>query len=447
MKNSFCFLLAGIFSSVILVPMTSQADAPLPSNKPAYSLAPMLEKVTPAVVKINIAKDTLAPPFEQTKPPAGEKVALGSGVVIDAAQGLIVTNAHVVNQSKIIVVTLQNGRRYLAKLIGEDDGFDIAVIKIDAPGLVSIPFGDSDQLQVGDFVAAIGSPYGLTETVTSGVISALDRSEPKIEGYQSFIQTDTPINPGNSGGALVNMKGELIGINTALVTPILGNVGIGFAIPSNMVLSVAQQLVKYGKVERGILGVVAQDITTSLAEAMNFKSDKGAVITTIIPLSPASKAGLRVGDIIISLDGKTIHSSEQLRDSLGIMRPDTAIKLEVLRDGKSQILPANVGDPQKLAKQQEVPFIGGLQLQDFNELESDDTLLKGIVVTGVGETSPGALAGLEPGDIIVSANQQPVTSVHALESIAQTKPKHLLLQISRQNTGLFVVVEQDTSNG
>ncbi|MBS0351785.1 MAG: PDZ domain-containing protein, partial [Proteobacteria bacterium] len=270
---------------------------------------------------------------------------------------------------------------------------------------------------------------------------------PKIEGYQSFIQTDTPINPGNSGGALVNMKGELVGINTALVTPILGNVGIGFAIPSNMVKSVAEQLVKYGKVERGILGVVAQDISPSLAEAMNLKSDKGAVITTIIPSSPASKAGLKVGDIILTLNEKVVHNSEQLRDSLGIMRPDTPISLQILRDGKPQTLTANVGDPLKIAKQRELPFIGGMQLQDFNELESDDSELQGVLVTGVNETSPGALAGLEPGDIIISANQKPVTNVGELKQVAQGKPKHLLLQISRQNMGLFVVVEQDNSDG
>ena len=370
-------------------------------------------------------------------------MGLGSGVIIDADQGLIVTNAHVISQTKIIVVTLQSGRRYLARTVGEDDGFDVAVLKINAPNLTAVPIGDSDQLQVGDFVAAIGSPFGLTETVTSGVISALNRSEPKIEGFQSFIQTDTPINPGNSGGALVNMKGELVGINTALVTPILGNVGIGFAIPSNMVHSIAQQLVKYGKVERGILGVVAQDITLPLASALNLKSDQGAVVTTIIPESPADKAGIKVSDIIISLDGKSIHSSEQLRNNLGMMRPGTAIKLEVSRNGKIQTLTADVGDPLKLAKQRETPFIGGLQLRDFNELESDDTLLQGVIVAGVGETSRGALAGLQPGDVITHANQQLVASVKELETVLAAKPKQLLLQVNRNNTGLFVVIEQD----
>lgn len=449
MKNSLVFWVAAAFNSVLLfAPLCSQADAAPQSNNPAYSLAPMLDKVTPAIVKITTEKSPAPQPFDENKAPPSVEVGLGSGVIVDAKQGLIITNAHVVSQAKIILVTLKNGRRYLAKPIGEDDGFDIAVIKINAPGLAEVPMGDSDQLQVGDFVAAIGSPFGLTQTVTSGVISALNRSEPKIEGYQSFIQTDTPINPGNSGGALVNMKGELIGINTALVTPLLGNVGIGFAIPSNMVKSVGQQLVKYGKVERGILGVIAQDITSSLADAMNLKSDKGAVVTTIIPASPADLAGLKIGDIILALDDKSIRSSEQMRDTLGLMRPGTPIKITVSRNGKTQTLNASVGDPLKLAKQREVPFISGLQLQDFDELESDDTLLKGVLVTGVGETSPGALAGLQPGDVIIRANQQAVQSVKELETVLQTKPKQLLLQVSRSNTGLFVVIEQDnTTNG
>ena len=213
------------------------------------------------------------------------------------------------------------------------------------------------------------------------------------------------------------MKGELVGINTALVTPVLGNVGIGFAIPSNMVANVAKQLVQYGKVERGILGVVAQDITASLADALNLKSDKGAVVTTIIPESPAAKAGIKVSDIILALNGKPIHSSEQLRDALGTMRPGSEIKLSFLRDGKDQTVNTVVGDPQKIAKQRETPFINGLQLQDFNELESNDEFLKGILITGLGETSPGALAGLQPGDVITHANQKIVTSVKELEDI------------------------------
>ncbi len=438
-KNSF-WLLSALYCVVFFLPLTGYSAEQ--TNQSAYTLAPMLNKATPGVVKVTTAKDNTLNPFEISKPRA-EEIGLGSGVIVDTAQGLIITNAHVVSKTKLIVVTLKNGRRYLAKLIGEDDGFDIAVLKINAKDLTGIPLGDSDQLQVGDFVAAIGSPFGLTETVTFGVVSALDRSEPKIEGYQSFIQTDTPINPGNSGGALVNMKGELIGINTALVSPALGNVGIGFAIPSNMVKNVAEQLIKYGKVERGILGVIAQDINSSLAVAMDLKTDRGAVITTIIPNSPADTAGLKVADIIFSLDKKPIHNAEQLRDSLGTMRPGTPIVLDVSRQGKIMSISTKVGDPAKIAKQQEVPFISGLQLQDFNELESDNRYLKGVIITGMTDTSAGALGGLMPGDVITMVNQQAINSVTDLEKIAKSQPKRLLLQVSRNNNGVFVVLEND----
>lgn len=442
MKHRIVHLLI-ITLSLVFVSMDVCAEE---TTKSMFSLAPMLQKVTPAVVKITTAKEDVLNPFDSNPKPRKEELGLGSGVIYDAAQGLIVTNAHVVTKSKIIVVTLKNGRRYIAKLIGEDDGFDIAVIKITAKDLSSIHFGDSDQLQVGDFVAAIGSPFGLTETVTSGVVSALNRSEPKIEGYQSFIQTDTPINPGNSGGALVDMKGDLVGINTALVSPAFGNVGIGFAIPSNMVKNVVEQLVKYGKMERGILGVIAQDITPALARAMELEKDLGAVVTTIIPNSPADTAGVKVADIILALNKKSIHNAEQLRDSLGTMRPGTSIELSISRQGKPMTVGATVGDPQKIAKQREVPFISGLSLQDFNELESDDHFLKGVLVTGISEVCPAALAGLMPGDIITVANQQPIQTVTELETIAKKHPKHLLLQVTRNNTGLFVVIENNEEN-
>lgn len=448
-KRLLIFVALIAFSSPLITQAQNKSSTPPPTlTKPvSYSMAPMLDKVTPAVVKLTVERESsLVPPGEEDQNrPQTKELGLGSGVIIDSQQGLIVTNAHVVSQSKIIVVTLKNGRRYIGKLIGEDDGFDVAIVKINTKNLNSIPFGDSDLLQVGDFVAAIGSPFGLTQTVTSGVISALNRSEPKIEGYQSFIQTDTSINPGNSGGALVNMKGELIGINTALVSPLLGNVGIGFAIPSNMVKSIAQQLVQYGKVSRGMLGVIAQNINPSLAQALNLKSDRGAVVTEVVPSSPAEKAGLKLADIIDTLNGKTIRSAEQLRNTLGMMRPGTPIRLTITRQGKTMTIDTKVGDPQKLSKQQELPFIGGLQLQDFNELESNGTDLKGVVVTGVGPTSAAALGGLEPGDVITHANNKVVASVGDLQKIALSKPKQLLLQISRENTALFLVIEKEDS--
>ncbi len=444
-KRFSLILFPGLISLATLFPPLAFAqNSDTPSPKPAFSLSPMLEKVTPAIVKLTIAKANVSEPFQTDNKPQSNKqeVGLGSGVIVDADHGIIVTNAHVVSRSQVILVTLKNGRSYIGNLLGEDDGFDIAVVKINAKGLTSIPFGDSDQLQVGDFVAAIGSPFGLTQTVTSGVISALNRSEPKIEGYQSFIQTDTSINPGNSGGALVNMKGEFIGMNTALVSPLVGNVGIGFAIPSNMVKSVAQQLTQYGNVSRGMLGVIAQNITPSLADALNLKSDRGAVVTQIIPNSPAEKAGLKISDIIVNLDGKNIRSSEQLRNSLAMMRPGTNITLDILRQGKSMTINSVVADPKKISKQQELPFIGGMALQNFNELESDGTYLQGVQVTGMSDVSAAALAGIEPGDVIIKANQEPVSTINDLKNIASKTSKQLLLQISRNNTGLFLVIDK-----
>ncbi len=430
--------------ALLVSPALSFSKNTDPPSKPPFSLSPMLEKVTPAVVKLTIAKANVAEPFETTKAPSNkQEVGLGSGVIVDANQGIIVTNAHVVSRSQIIVVTLKNGRSYIGTLVGEDDGFDIGVVKINAKGLNAIPFGDSDQLQVGDYVAAIGSPFGLSQTVTSGVISAINRSEPKIEGYQSFIQTDTPINPGNSGGALVNMKGEFIGMNTALVSPLVGNVGIGFAIPSNMVKSVAQQLVQYGNVTRGMLGVIAQNITPSLADALHLKSDHGAVVTQTIPNSPADKSGLKIADIILSLNGKNISSSEQIRNSLAMMRPGTNVSIDILRNGKNMTINATTVDPKTLTKQQELPFIGGMSLQNFNELESDGTVLQGVQVTGMSDISAAALAGIEPGDVIIKANQQPITSINELKNIALKTNHQLLLQISRNNTGLFLVIDKD----
>lgn len=423
------------------------------SNK-QQSLAPMLEKTTPAVVKITVETNEAKPTFsdkdldnEQAKSKKSRKrISLGSGVIINAEQGLIVTNAHVVSDGRIIIVSLKNGRQYRAKLIGEDDAVDIAILKINAKHLTSIDFGDSNQLEVGDFVIAIGSPFGLMQTVTSGIVSALNRSEPQIEGYQSFIQTDTPINPGNSGGALVNRQGQLIGINTAIVSPSFGSIGIGFAIPSNMVKSVVKQLVQYGKVERGMLGVIAQDITPPLADALKLDDEHGTIATTIIPNTPADKAGLKVADVITKINNTPIRSSAQLRNTIALMRPGTPITLTVMRQNKTLNLKTTVGNPKKILQQQQLPFIAGLRLQDFSELEGDGSTLKGVVVADVAETSAAALTGLLPGDVITKANGQTITSVDQLKKMALTKPTQLLLQVTRGNNGLFLVIEDEASD-
>ncbi len=441
-------LYIGLFAlaAIITAPIVSFAHTPaIVNNKPAASLAPMLTKVTPAVVNITVAKTTPKQPFQppalQAKKKHTAQIAVGSGVIINAKTGLIVTNAHVIQNAHIILVTLKDGRRYRAKLVGKSIGFDIAIIKIHAKNLMAIPFGDSDKLKVGDFVAAIGSPFGFTQTVTSGVISALNRSRPKIEGFQSFIQTDAPINPGNSGGALVNMKGQLIGINTALFTPIDANIGIGFSIPSNMVHSVIQQLLKYGKVSRGILGVIAQNITPVLANAMGIQKKQGAIVTQVVPGSPAQKAKIQPRDIIIGLNHKTIKSAVQLRNDLGMLRPGTKIVLVVIRNHKQLQIHATVGNPKAMLKQHAIPFLSGLRLQKFKELEGNGKQLTGALVTGVSNMSQGALAGLQPGDIITHANFKKINSVKSLENIADHSQKPLLLKVMRGKGSLFLVIE------
>lgn len=436
-----------IITILFLFPCITLAHIPTAINgKSIPSLAPMLKKVTPAVVnivvdkKIPLAKQQEFMQASKQKAPL-HAITVGSGVIIDAKQGLIVTNAHVVSDAKFMLVTLKDGRRFRPKLVGKDDGFDIAILRIHATNLTSIPFADSNKLQVGNFVAAIGSPFGLTQTVTSGVISALNRSEPKIEGFQSFIQTDAPINPGNSGGALLNLQGQLVGINTAIITPVYGNIGIGFAIPSNMVHSVVMQLLKYGKVKRGMLGVIGQNISPDLASALHIKVGQGVLVTKVVPGSPAEKSGLQVRDIIKEVNTKQVNNAVQLRNMLGILRPGTALRIVIDRHHQPQTLLATVGNPKMMLKQHRLSFISGLRLRNFSELESDGSQLQGALVVRVSETSESALAGLIPGDVITSANSQTVTSVKQLETIATKPSKQLLLTVARGNSRLFLVIE------
>lgn len=447
MKNKISYLIITLFL-FICAPIACFAHMPASvDGQKVPSLAPMLAKITPAVV--NIAVEKQIPPttnsfesqVEAKKIPPRFLAGVGSGVIINAKKGLIITNAHVVSNEKVMLVTLKDGRRFRAKLVGKDDGFDIAIIKIPAINLTSIPFGDSDQLKVGDFVAAIGSPFGLTQTVTSGVISALNRSQPQIEGFQSFIQTDAPINMGNSGGALVNLKGQLVGINTAIVSPSFGNIGIGFAIPSNMVHSVVSQLLKYGKVERGVLGVIAQNITPELASALNLKHQQGVLVTKVMPGSPANEAGFKDEDIILKVNGKVIRSAAQLHNTLGLMRPGTPINIDILRHHEPMALSATVGNPKKMLKQRAMPFLAGMRLQNFKEFEPDGKFLKGAIVVSIADSSPDALAGLLPGDVITQANSQKINSVKDLEKIVMQHPKELLVKVDRGNASLFLVVQ------
>ena len=426
-----------------LTPLASQAHAAVESN----SLAPILKKVMPAVVNISVEKVTmtdlnkLIPTQDnETKIPV-KSFGVGSGVIFEADKGLIITNAHVIDDQKVIIVTLKDGERYHAKLLAKDTDYDVAILQIQAKHLTALPFANSDDVAVGDFVTAIGSPYGLSQTVTSGVVSAVNRSHPQIEGYQNFIQTDAPINPGNSGGALVDMKGELVGINTAIIGPNDGNIGIGFAIPSNMVHAVIEQLLKYGKVERGMLGVIVQNITPELADALHLEKNHGALVSQIVPGTPAATAGLAPQDVIVKVDDHAIHNAAQLRNLMGLIRPGTSVHITFVRNQVTKTVTAIVADP-KTAKPKTTPYLSGLRLQEITELEKDGTNIHGLFVTQVSDDSAGALAGLTPGDVITAVNGKSITSISALETSLQNQKDPIVLSVlHNSNENVFLVLD------
>lgn len=342
------FIIAAMF------PVFAHAELPLCGNP----LPAMLKKVVPGVVNISTRthiryeeNPLFNDPFFRrffdvpNRPMERVQQSLGSGVVIDASNGYVITNHHVVNKADKITVTLQDGQSLDAKLVGSDSSTDIALIKIKDGDLTELPKGDSDKLQVGDIVVAIGSPFGLGQTVTSGIVSALGRSSLGIEGYEDFIQTDASINPGNSGGALVNLQGELVGINTAIVGPTGGNVGIGFAIPINMVTDVVNQIIKYGDIQRGQLGVQIQDLTPALARAFNIPQRQGAVVAGVIKGSPADKAGILRGDVVIAMNGQKVDSASKLRNRVALMRVGDTVSLDILREGQQRSVEARIAKP------------------------------------------------------------------------------------------------------
>ncbi|MFQ5772877.1 MAG: Do family serine endopeptidase [Kiloniellaceae bacterium] len=320
------------------------------------SLAPILKKVTPGVVNIAVRgtipvedNPLYSDPFFRRffdlpeHPPGRQFQSVGSGVIADAARGYILTNNHVIARADEITVGLQDGRRLKAKLVGADPEVDIALLKVPAQDLVAVPLGDSDGLEVGDFVIAVGNPFGLGQTVTSGIVSALGRSGLGIEGYEDFIQTDAAINPGNSGGALIDLQGRLVGINTAIVGPAGGNVGIGFAIPINMARQIMEQIVAYGTVRRGQLGVVVQDLTPDLAEAFKLESARGTIVAQVVPGSSADKAGLERGDVIVAVDGAPVRNAAHLRNRIGLLRQGETVELKIVRNAKTMRITAKIG--------------------------------------------------------------------------------------------------------
>lgn len=442
---------------IALVPLAPASWAGLPTQdsqgKELPSLAPMIKAVGPAVVNISTYTTRKVPqnpmmndpffrrffniPPNQQQPQTRRTQSAGSGVIIDAGKGTVVTNHHVIKGADEIHVGLQDGRSYKATLVGSDPEVDIAVLKLEEfDDLTDIKIANSDSIEVGDFVVAIGNPFGLGQTVTSGVVSALGRMGLGIEGYENFIQTDASINPGNSGGALVNLNGELVGINTAIIAPAGGNVGIGFAIPANMSQSSVAQILEFGEVKRGQLGVIIQDLTRDLADAFELdKQQRGVVIAEVQPGSAADKADLKAGDIVISIDGESVESSAQLRNEIGQRRIGQSLKLTILRDGRSKIIDAEVGEAgSQLASNNSVhPFLEGASLQGEKGV--------GVEITAIESGTPAAQSGLRPRDVILSANRRPVDSIKTLKKAARESKKRLVLRVKRGNAALYLVLQ------
>lgn len=450
MKTRIQKILTFVVALSCFVSFTSYAGAPL-----STSLAPMLEKITPSIVNIraqikvtdiNIL-NRLKQQAQATNTPFIDKIlSVGSGVIVDANKGYIITNAHVVADAETIVITLSDGHHYTSKTIGLDKGSDIALLQIHAKNLTAMPMGNSADLKVGDFVAAIGNPFGLNQTVTSGIISALGRTTLGIESYENFIQTDASINPGNSGGALVNSQGELIGINTAILTPERGSIGIGFAIPSNMAKSVMQQLIEYGNVRRGMLGVGAQDVTPDIATAFKLADTNGAAVTQVVSNSPAEKAGIQVGDIITSVNGSKIKNANDVVNAVGFVRVDSKATIELIRNNKPISLTAALTDPAKRKEisMQQNPFLYGVTLKNFTLLSPLHGNVKGILVVAVEGASNAWRSDLRTGDVIVSANHTPVEKIVDLNKIAASEKTSLLLNVLRDNGALFIVISKES---
>lgn len=440
-------------------PLIAVAALPaLPMNangQQVQSLAPMLQNIMPCIVNIttqgrfDVNDDPFRDPPQQRvnnddAEPHGKRFEnIGSGVIVDAKNGYILTNAHLTDQARLITVTLNDGRRYRAKLIGQDAASDIAVLQIHAPNLMAMSLADSNKVQVGDFVVAIGSPYGLNQTVTSGVVSATGRNDLGIEGFEDFIQTDASINPGNSGGALVDLQGHLIGINTAILAPNGGNIGIGFAIPSDMAYAIMEQLVKYGSVGRGVAGIMMQSLTPELANAMGEPNTKGALISQVTKNSPADKAGLIAGDVIIKINDTSVTTAGQVKNTIGLLRAGSKVNLTLLRNNKAINTTLVTADPKVFDQQKRSanPYLYGLAMRDFNAQVPNFGLVQGVQILHLNDSTPAWQAGLRAGDVIISANQHPVRSIEQLAQIAQATHNELLLNIYRDNGAAFFVIQ------
>jgi Do/DeqQ family serine protease len=429
--------------------------AALPANpvtdSPVPSLAPMVKRASPSVVNIATRGTIKEKPGQRnplmddpffrrffdtppdSKPRERQFQSAGSGVVVDAKNGYIITNHHVVENASEITITLLDNRSFTAKVVGSDEGADIAVLQAKQPNLVAMPLGDSAHLEVGDFVVAIGNPFGLQHTVTAGIVSALGRSGINPEGYEDFIQTDASINPGNSGGALVNLKGELVGINSAILSGSGGNIGIGFAIPVNMVKGVMEQLIKYGQVKRGILGVNIYNVTPEIAKEFGLTESTGALVAGVAPGSSAERAGIKTGDIITSINGLVMKSASELRNSIGMLRVGDKVEIGLLRDGKPLKVTALIAERSEAEMANAVDIAQGLEGAEL----ADAPAGSGVLVRSVQDGSPASQAGIKTNDLIVGVGRTPVSNTKSFREAA--KGANVLVLNVRRGSAVFLI--------
>jgi Do/DeqQ family serine protease len=445
-------------AAALLLPVAvGGATFPLPSKDGVPTLAPLLREVMPAVVNISVQvtaparqNPLMRDPFFRRffedlleQPQQRPQLSAGSGVVIDARLGYVITNHHVIEEAQEIVVTLKDRRELSAQLVGSDPGTDIALLKVAPGGLTELKLGDSEALEVGDFVIAIGNPFGLGQTVTSGIVSALGRTGLNIHGYEDFIQTDASINPGNSGGALINLKGELIGINSAIIGPSGGNVGIGFAVPSNMAQAVVEQLAEYGEVRRGRLGVLIQDLTPELAEALNLAISEGAVVTGVEAGSPAEEAGVATGDVMVAIDGHEVTGSADLRNRIGLVRVGGKVTVTVLRNGKRKDFEVRVAKVERAtyAGDQSAPQLSGAVFQAMGSEHPLSGQVNGVVVADVERDSRAWRNKIRPGDLIIAINRERVRNLEELNSALRRTGRSIAVDVIRDKTQLLIVIQ------
>ncbi|WP_445946260.1 DegQ family serine endoprotease [Shewanella sp.] len=452
MKTKLTLLSAALLTATLssaFIPVSASAAIPQSVNGQMLpSLAPMLEKTTPAVVSVavsgtHVSKQRIPDVFRHFFGPNGPQEqtqerpfrGLGSGVIIDAEKGYIVTNNHVINGADDIQIGLFDGREVKAKLIGADPESDIALLQIEAKNLTAIKQTDSEEIRVGDFAVAIGNPFGLGQTVTSGIVSALGRSGLGIEQLENFIQTDAAINSGNSGGALVNLNGELMGINTAIVAPSGGNVGIGFAIPANMVNNLVAQIIEHGEVKRGVLGISGRDLDRELAKGFGLDTQHGGFINEVMPGSAAEKAGLKAGDIITSVNGKKIKTFQELRAKVATLGAGAKVDLGIMRDSGSKNITVVLGEADASMNSEAGaihPMLQGANLENSKQ--------SGIVITDVAQGSPAAMNGLKKGDVIVGINRDRITNLKNLKAHLNDPKGTVALKILRNGSLLYLIL-------